>query len=67
MSEELKEDQIQEESKEVTPEPIEVIIKKEETKPEPSFDYDDYLPTPEEIQETEKEIEKITLAKKVKT
>ncbi len=36
--------------------PIEVIVKKEETKEEPDYDYDNYLPSDDEIIETEKEI-----------
>ncbi len=52
MSEEIK----NEDENEEKIEPIEVTIKKEETKPEPSFDYDDYLPSDAEIDETEKEI-----------
>jgi len=47
--------------------PLEVKIIKETEKPEPDVDYDDYLPTEKEILETEQEIEKNTLAKKVKT
>ncbi len=62
MSEEIK----NEDEKEEIIEPIEVTIKKEETKPEVSFDYDDYLPTPEEIQETEKDIEEQAEKRKVK-
>ncbi len=47
--------------------PLEVTIKKDAEKPEPDFDYDDYLPTSEEIITTEQEIEKLALAKKVST
>ncbi len=54
------------EEKEEKVEPIKVILEKEETKPEPNFDYDDYLPTPEEIQETEKEIDDAAEKRKVK-
>ncbi len=35
--------------------PIEVKIKKEEKVPEPSFEYDDYDPTEDQINEIEKE------------
>ncbi len=47
-------------------EPLQVVIKKEESTPEPNFDYDDYLPTDAEIQETEKEINEISEKRKVK-
>ncbi len=56
-----------EEIEELEEKPLEVIIKKETEKPEPDVDYDNYLPSDEEILETEQEIEKNTLAKKVKT
>ncbi len=62
MSEEIQEETKEEENEK----PIEVIIKKEETKESPDFDYDDYLPTDEEIQETEKEINEIAEKRKVK-
>ncbi len=55
MSEELIED-IEENKEDTKEEPLQVIIKKEETKPEPDFDHDNYLPSEEEIIETEKEI-----------
>ncbi len=61
MSEEIK----NEDEKEEKLEPIEVTIKKEETKPEPSWNYDDYLPTTDEIDETEKEMEEITKKRQV--
>ncbi len=61
MSEEIK----NEDEKEEKETPIEVTIKKEETKPEPSFDYDDYLPSQSEIEETEKEIHEIAEKRKV--
>ncbi len=38
------------------PEPLEVKIKKEEPPKEPSFDYDDYSPSDEEILDIETEI-----------
>ncbi len=65
MSEVKDDNPINEEKTEETI-PVEVIIKKPEEVPEPDVDYDDYLPTDEEILETEQEIEKITLSKKVK-
>jgi len=50
------------EIKEITPDveddkPLEVTIKKDKEIPEPDFDYDDYLPTEEEIMQAEQEIE----------
>ncbi len=60
-------DEHPETTEEIDEKPLEVIIKKETEIPEPDVDYDDYLPTEKEILETEQEIEKITLAKKVKT
>ncbi len=46
-------------------EPLEVRVKKEEPPKTPSFDYDDYSPTDEEILEIETEItEKIKKATK---
>ncbi len=48
------------EIKEITPdveEPLEVIIKKEKPTETPSFDYDDYTPSDNEILEIEKEIQ----------
>ncbi len=53
MSENEEKDAIEDE--EATP--IEVIIKKEETKPEPDFDYDSDQLTEEEITKLEVEIE----------
>ncbi len=62
MSEEIKnEDEATEK-----PEPVTVKLEKEETKPEPDFDNDNYLATEEEIIETEQEIEKIAKEKQVK-
>ncbi len=61
----MSEDEI-EEVKEEKVEPIEVIVKKEETKADPDFDYDDYLPTQSEIEETEKEINENAEKRKVK-
>ncbi len=37
--------------------PLEVIIKKDKPLPSPSFDYDDYSPSDQEILDTEKEIQ----------
>ncbi len=62
MSEEIKEEVVEDEKQD----PIQVVIKKEETVKEPDFDYDNYLPTDEEIQETEKEINEIAEKRKVK-
>jgi len=62
MSEEIKEEVVEEEKDE----PIKVVIEKEEEKSAPDFDYDDYLPTDKEIQETEKEINEIAEKRKVK-
>ncbi len=50
------------EIKEITPDveeeqPLEVRIKKEETTPQPDFDYDDYTPSDQEILDIEKEIQ----------
>ncbi len=59
-------DEHPETTEEIDETPIEVIIKKEETKPEPNFDYDDYLPTSDEILETEKEIHENEEKRKVK-
>ncbi len=64
-TEEIKEDEILEEKEEPT-EPIQVVIKKEEPIKEADFDYDDYLPTDAEIQETEKEINENAEKRKVK-
>ncbi len=62
MSEEIKnEDEAIEKEQ-----PLEVTIKKEEEKPEPSFDYDDYLPTEKEILETEDELNELAEKRKVK-
>ncbi len=36
--------------------PIEVTVKKEKETPSPSFDYDDYSPSDEEIMDIETEI-----------
>jgi len=47
--------------------PLEVKIIKEKEQPEPDVDYDNYLPSEKEIIETEQEIEKIALKKKVTT
>ncbi len=44
--------------------PLHVIIKKEEIKPEPDFDYDDLNMTEKEIIETEKELSE-KIAKRV--
>ncbi len=60
MSEEIKNED------EKAEEPLEVIIKKETEKPEPDFDYDDYLPTQKEIIETEDELDEIAEKRKVK-
>ncbi len=46
----------EEELKEITAEPLEVKIKKEAEPKQPSFDYDDYSPSDEEILEIETEI-----------
>ncbi len=47
------------------PEPIEVTVKKDKPIPEPSFDYDDYSPTDNEILDIETQIaEKIKKATK---
>ncbi len=46
----------EEQAKEIVDEPIEVILKKEKTVPEPSFDYDDYSPSDAEILDIETEI-----------
>ncbi len=64
----MSEDIIDEATEETTTDtsPLEVTIKKEETKPEPSFDYDDYLPSTEEILEAEKEIHENTQKRQVK-
>ncbi len=62
MSEEIK----NEDEKEEQPIPIEVSIKKEATKPEPNFDYDNYLPSNDEIEETEKEIHEIQSKRQIK-
>ncbi len=45
--------------------PIEVTIKKDKEKPQPSFDYDDYSPSEEEILDIEKEI-KTNIEKRTK-
>ncbi len=50
------------EIKDITPEvedsePLEVRVKKEETPPQPNFDYDDYTPSDQEILDIEKEIQ----------
>jgi len=60
MSEEI----VKEDEKDETP--LQVTIQKEPDKPEPDYDYDNYLPTPDEIHETEKEIQIITDKRKVK-
>ncbi len=58
MDDEKIEDDIKAEEQDT---PLEVIIKKDVPPPQPSFDYDDYSPTDEEILDIEKEIqEKIT-------
>ncbi len=44
---------------------LKVKIEKEETKPDPDFDYDDYLPTQEEIEESEKEMHEQAEKRKV--
>ncbi len=49
-------EEILDEIKEQTSAPLEVSIKKEKETPPPSFDYDDYSPTDEEILEIETEI-----------
>ncbi len=64
MSEEII-DEALEETKE-SPDPVEVTIKKEKETPTPDFDYDDYLPTQEEIVEAEKELDEIAEKRKVK-
>ncbi len=46
--------------------PLEVKIISEKEKPEPSFDYDNYLPDEKEILETEKEIHEINTKRQVK-
>ncbi len=51
-------------TEEVDETPIEVIIKKEETKPEPDYDYDSIDLTEKEIVELETEIDK-TIKKRV--
>ncbi len=62
MSEEIKnEDEAEEKTF-----PLEVSIKKEVEKPEPDYDYDNYLPTSDEIHETEKEIAEIAEKRKIK-
>ncbi len=48
MDEETVQDKIEE--------PLEVTIKKEKEAPPPSFDYDDYSPSDEEILDIEKQI-----------
>jgi len=62
----LSEEIVKEDETDETISPIEVTIKKEEIKEPPSFDYDDYLPTPEEIEATEKEIDEIHEKRKVR-
>ncbi len=52
MSEEIK----NEDEKEEKLEPIEVTMKKEKETPTPDFDYDNYLPSEDEILEAEKEL-----------
>ncbi len=54
MSEEIKNED------ELAEKPLEVIIKKEETKPDPDFDYDSDQLSDKEIQELETEITSIT-------
>ncbi len=49
-------DEIKEITPDIEPEPLEVTIKKEKETPSPSFDYDDYSPTDEEILDIETEI-----------
>ncbi len=61
----VSEEIVKEDEKEEPIVPIEVSIKKEETKPESNFDYDDYLPTDDEIHETEKEIHENEMKRKV--
>ncbi len=50
---------------ETTDTPLEVTIKKEPKEPEPSFDYDDYSPTEEDINDIEKEF-KTNIEKRTK-
>ncbi len=66
MSDDETIEEINETEKEEDTAPIEVVIKKEEPVKEVDFDYDDYLPTDAEIQETEKEINEISEKRKVK-
>ncbi len=65
MSEKQADDLVEDE-KEETNDPIEVTIKKTTETPVPDFDYDDYLPTDEEIIEAEKEINENAEKRKVK-
>ncbi len=46
-------------------EPLEVTIKKDKETPTPSFDYDDYSPSDNEILDIEKEIQE-TITKRTK-
>ncbi len=65
MSEKQADDLVEDEKEETT-DPIEVTIKKTEETPIPDFDYDDYLPTDSEISEAEKEINENAEKRKVK-
>ncbi len=46
--------------------PVQVTLKKEEQTPEPSFDYDNYLPSESEITEAEDIIEQEARKREVK-
>ncbi len=50
----------------VSTDPFEVIIKKEETQPEPDFDYDSILLDDDKILGIEKEIQEIQDKKQIK-
>ncbi len=52
--------EVPEETEEVDETPLEVIIKKEEIKPDPDFDYDSDQLSDTEITDLEKEITTIT-------